>query len=78
MNDEFYDCYIRPKRSGLAQWKWKNMIYIPCPLPIKNKFRTTARLNGLNESQLGLIIVDEVISSELWLNVMLESEKRRE
>ena len=54
------------------------MIYIPCPLPIKNKFRTTARLNGLNESQLGLIIVDEVISSELWLNVMLESEKRRE
>ena len=69
---------IRPKRAGKRQWQWKEKIYVPCPLPVKNKFTEVARLNGMSQAELGAVIVECVLASPLVLQLALNQYERKE
>ncbi len=59
----------RPNGSQL--WVWRERIYIPCPLSVKNEFTRIARENRMSQAELGTAIVDSVLESDLLLRVCL-------
>ncbi len=57
------------KRKPQGLWAWRERIYIPCPLRLKNQFAEQARKRGISQAELGTLIVECAMENDLWLTI---------
>lgn len=67
---------IRPKRRPDNLWMQKERIYVPCPLSVKNQFTRVANSLGMSQAELGIVVVQGVLASPVFLQVFLNDYER--
>jgi len=65
------------RRKGKAVWAMPCKLYVPCSLSVKNQFAEIARLNGMTQAELGLVIVEAALSYPVLIDAAVAKQKEK-